>query len=564
MRRDGDEVVLRPKTFRVLGYLLDRTDRLVSKEELIREVWDGASVTDDVVVQSIAELRKAFGDDSKDPRILRTVPKQGYRIVAPVELGPPVEETPIPAEAAPAPSRTTPSWWWKVAAAFVVVAAGGAFYFLFTGNSANPLLETAWWKMDLAGTTVRDSGLRRADGAISGDVSTMQGPLGGALRFGGYNGAVQGRNTRGFPAGSSPRTVSAWIQLAGPQSDDVAVFEYGSEARDTHNAERFSLAVEREGTLSAGSSLNGDRLRTTASIRDSEWHMVTATYSGQPAHLARIYLDGRVTAEARLQRLPNTESGAWRMGQYLIGGTSFRGALDDVRLLDYELDAAKVQALHRCSAGTTDLGSYYYVPIFGGDIAIDSAGFRNTGRDFAGIQLASRRLDCAIAALRGAAIAEDLRISLDLLVPPGDGGRITEGGPYFRTRRAGAGDGLMGGTSAGYWLQLDSTGGIRVRCLNPRAVIATAAADPGFDGAVFHRLEMEARGETLTVRLDGRPVVFDQGSARVDRVHIPAAWQGKPPIGKDEQAVGVAFGAEKNRGEAGGQQARNLQVEPIR
>jgi hypothetical protein len=75
---------------------------------------------------------------------------------------------------------------------------------------------------------------------------------------------------------------------------------------------------------------------------------------------------------------------------------------------------------------------------------------------------------------------------------------------------------------------------------------------------------MEARGETLTVRLDGRAVAFDQGSARVDRVHIPPVWQGAPPIGSDGQAAGVAFGAEKNRGEAGDQQARNLRVEPIR
>jgi hypothetical protein len=57
----------------------------VSREELIEHVWQGAAVTDDALVQRIVDLRKAFGDDSRHPRFIKTVPKAGYRFIAEVE-----------------------------------------------------------------------------------------------------------------------------------------------------------------------------------------------------------------------------------------------------------------------------------------------------------------------------------------------------------------------------------------------------------------------------------------------------------------------------------------------
>lgn len=84
MRRAGAEVALRQKSFQVLFYLLEHRARLVTKEELIEHVWEGAAVTDDALVQSIVELRRAFGDDSRRPRFIRTVPKAGYQLIAPV------------------------------------------------------------------------------------------------------------------------------------------------------------------------------------------------------------------------------------------------------------------------------------------------------------------------------------------------------------------------------------------------------------------------------------------------------------------------------------------------
>src|SRR5579871_1815295 len=77
---DRNEIVLRPKTFSVLRYLVENSGRLVSKDELFAAVWPNVAVTDDTLVQSISELRRAIGDDGA--RLIRTIPRRGYRFEA--------------------------------------------------------------------------------------------------------------------------------------------------------------------------------------------------------------------------------------------------------------------------------------------------------------------------------------------------------------------------------------------------------------------------------------------------------------------------------------------------
>src|SRR5437899_10581607 len=86
MRRGGEELRLRQKTFQVLLYLLEQRERLVTKEELIENLWKDTAVTDDALVQCVKDIRRAIGDDSRDARFIRTFPKAGYRCIAPVEL----------------------------------------------------------------------------------------------------------------------------------------------------------------------------------------------------------------------------------------------------------------------------------------------------------------------------------------------------------------------------------------------------------------------------------------------------------------------------------------------
>jgi tetratricopeptide (TPR) repeat protein/DNA-binding winged helix-turn-helix (wHTH) protein len=85
VRRNGEEVRLRSKSLQVLVYLIEQRDRLVSKEELLQQVWKDTAVTDDVLVQSIVEIRRALGDSSQRPRFVKTIPKAGYRFISSVE-----------------------------------------------------------------------------------------------------------------------------------------------------------------------------------------------------------------------------------------------------------------------------------------------------------------------------------------------------------------------------------------------------------------------------------------------------------------------------------------------
>src|SRR5262245_6435520 len=79
-----NEIALRPKTFAILRHLVQNSGRLVSKDELFAAVWPNLSITDDVLVQSIGELRRALGEDG--PRLVKTVPRRGYRFETPVSV----------------------------------------------------------------------------------------------------------------------------------------------------------------------------------------------------------------------------------------------------------------------------------------------------------------------------------------------------------------------------------------------------------------------------------------------------------------------------------------------
>lgn len=80
--RNGVETRLRHKTFAVLAYLIEHRGKDLSKEEIIGAVWHDAAVVDDVLVQSIKDIRRALGEDTRQPRFIKTIPKYGYRFVA--------------------------------------------------------------------------------------------------------------------------------------------------------------------------------------------------------------------------------------------------------------------------------------------------------------------------------------------------------------------------------------------------------------------------------------------------------------------------------------------------
>ncbi|RYU68062.1 transcriptional regulator CadC [Aliivibrio finisterrensis] len=81
--RQDREVSVEPRLVNLLQFLAQHSGEVFCRDELIKHVWDGAFVTDQVVTQSVFELRKILRDGRLDnTRYLVTVPKRGYKLVA--------------------------------------------------------------------------------------------------------------------------------------------------------------------------------------------------------------------------------------------------------------------------------------------------------------------------------------------------------------------------------------------------------------------------------------------------------------------------------------------------
>jgi DNA-binding winged helix-turn-helix (wHTH) protein len=87
----GIEIVrVDPRNMRVLQLLASRPGEVISQSEIERIAWSGLAVTPDSVYQSVAQLRRALGEDKAARRYIETVPRKGYRLIVPVshELAP--------------------------------------------------------------------------------------------------------------------------------------------------------------------------------------------------------------------------------------------------------------------------------------------------------------------------------------------------------------------------------------------------------------------------------------------------------------------------------------------
>src|ERR1700677_183867 len=81
---DGSELPLRPKSFMMLQHFVADAGRLVDRDKLMRAVWPDVLVSDDSIAQGITEIRRVLGGDGQ--RLLRTIPRRGYRLVVPVSI----------------------------------------------------------------------------------------------------------------------------------------------------------------------------------------------------------------------------------------------------------------------------------------------------------------------------------------------------------------------------------------------------------------------------------------------------------------------------------------------
>jgi DNA-binding winged helix-turn-helix (wHTH) protein/Tol biopolymer transport system component len=82
--RNGETLQIEPKIMRVLVYLAEHAEQVVTREQLLEAVWGDVFVSEQVLSRSISELRKFLADDSKTQSIIETIPKTGYRLATPV------------------------------------------------------------------------------------------------------------------------------------------------------------------------------------------------------------------------------------------------------------------------------------------------------------------------------------------------------------------------------------------------------------------------------------------------------------------------------------------------
>jgi DNA-binding winged helix-turn-helix (wHTH) protein/tetratricopeptide (TPR) repeat protein len=187
---EGGEVKIEPRLMRLLLALASRPQQTVSAEVLLHEVWPDVVVTPDSVYQAVARLRRVLGDDVEHPAYIATIPRRGYRLVAPVRQ--PVDGGSAPALTASTPPSDLPAttsprrsrWAWLATG----VALVGAAAFVALREVSSPDDPTATEPKPVAPRVVvlpfsgpTDGG---ADAAVvsglSADVSTAVESLQGA------------------------------------------------------------------------------------------------------------------------------------------------------------------------------------------------------------------------------------------------------------------------------------------------------------------------------------------------------------------------------------------------
>lgn len=100
----GEEVrTLEPRMMHVLLALIAARGRVVSRSELLDAVWQDVEVVENTLTRAVFELRKALGDDAREPAYIETVPRVGYRLIAPVQAAKDHDQRSRPEESSNAP-----------------------------------------------------------------------------------------------------------------------------------------------------------------------------------------------------------------------------------------------------------------------------------------------------------------------------------------------------------------------------------------------------------------------------------------------------------------------------
>jgi DNA-binding winged helix-turn-helix (wHTH) protein len=116
LRKNGVKVNLQEQPFQILQALLEHPGELVTRDELRRRIWpqDTFVAFDHGLYSAMTKLREALGDTAENPRFVQTLPRRGYRFIAPVDgngtSSKPQEPLTVSVmQIEPAPEQTPPS-----------------------------------------------------------------------------------------------------------------------------------------------------------------------------------------------------------------------------------------------------------------------------------------------------------------------------------------------------------------------------------------------------------------------------------------------------------------------
>jgi len=84
LHRGADVVSVAPQVFDLLDYLIRNRERVVSKDDLINAIWNGRIVSDAALTTRLNAARSALGDSGEEQRLIKTLPRKGFRFVGPV------------------------------------------------------------------------------------------------------------------------------------------------------------------------------------------------------------------------------------------------------------------------------------------------------------------------------------------------------------------------------------------------------------------------------------------------------------------------------------------------
>jgi len=165
LRSDDVARHLEPQVMDLLVLLASRPGEVLSKQEILAVVWSGRFVGEDSLTGAISQLRKALGDERRNPRFVETIPKRGYRLIAHPEDGD-----------APSPSLRTGRRrraWRRTAAAGGLAGAliGGALAWFTAGGGRAPIRTLAVLPLKSLSPDPRDVAL--ADGLTAALITEL-------------------------------------------------------------------------------------------------------------------------------------------------------------------------------------------------------------------------------------------------------------------------------------------------------------------------------------------------------------------------------------------------------